>query len=114
MEMVKRTLTRKEDAMDVINVRKMGFAFGLTFAMLHWACVSVVLFTSREQTIAFFNSLLHGLDVTSILRTEMSAGEMTYGFFQIFVLGWLIGASIASIYNFHFMRFDHKTQPMKM
>lgn len=48
------------------------------------------------------------------MKTEMSAGEMTYGFFQIFILGWLIGASIASIYNFHFMRFDHKTRPMKM
>ena len=100
--------------MDAINVRKMGFAVGLTFAMLHWACVSVFLFTSREQTIAFFNSLLHGIDVTSVLRTEMSAGEMTYGFFQIFVLGWLIGASIASIYNFHFMRFDNKTRTMSM
>jgi len=100
--------------MDAINVKKMGLAVGLTFALLHAACVSVFLFTSRETTIAFFNSLLHGIDVTTILRTEMSALEMTYGFFQIFVLGWLIGASIASIYNFHFMRFDHKTQPMKM
>ena len=104
----------KEGIMDVINVKKMGLAFGLTFALLHVGCVSVVLFTPREVTIAFFNSLLHGLDVTSILRTEMSALEMTYGFIQIFVLGWLIGASIASIYNFHFMRFDNKPREMKM
>lgn len=100
--------------MDAINVKRMGLAVGLTFALLHAGCVSVLLFTSRETTVVFFNSLLHGIDVTSILRTEMSALEMTYGFFQIFILGWLIGASIASIYNFHFMRFDHKTQPMKM
>ncbi len=100
--------------MDVINVRKFGLAVGLTFALLHAGCVSVLLFTSRETTIAFFNSLLHGIDVTTILRTEMSALEMTYGFFQIFILGWLIGASIASIYNFHFMKFDSKTREMKM
>lgn len=97
-----------------INVRKMGLAVGLTFALLHLGCVSVILFTSRETTVAFFNSLLHGIDVTAILRTEMSAREMTYGFFQIFVLGWLIGASIGSIYNFHFMRFDNKAREMKM
>lgn len=100
--------------MGVINVKRMGLATGLTFALLHLGCVSVLLFTSRETTIAFFNSLLHGIDVTSILRTQISAGEMTYGFFQIFVLGWLIGASIASIYNFHFMKFDSKTRQMQM
>ena len=92
--------------MGVINVKKMGLAVGLTAALLHLGCVSVLLFTSRETTIAFFNSLLHGLDVTAILRTEMSAQEMTYGFAQIFVLGWLTGATIASIYNFHFIKQD--------
>ena len=107
-------LERKEGIMDAINVKRMGLAVGLTFALLHLGCVSVLLFTSRETAIAFFNSLLHGIDVTGILRTEMSAGEMTYGFFQIFVLGWLIGASIASIYNFHFMKFDNKTRQMQM
>jgi len=100
--------------MGVINVRKSGLAVGLTFALLHLGCVIVLLFTSRETAIAFFNSLLHGLDVTSILRTEMSAQEMIYGFIQIFIIGWLLGASIASIYNFHFMRFDNKTKTMQM
>lgn len=100
--------------MGVINVKKFGLAVGLTFALLHLGCVSVILLTSRDTTIAFFNSLLHGLDVTSILRTDMSAGEMIYGFVQIFVIGWLIGASIASIYNFHFIRFDNKARSMNM
>ena len=99
--------------MGVINVKKMGLAVGLTAAFLHLGCVIVFLFTSRETAIAFFNSLLHGLDVASILRTDMSAKEMTYGFVQIFVLGWLTGASIASIYNFHFVKFDNKARPMK-
>jgi len=100
--------------MGVINVKKMGLAFGLTFALLHLGCVIVVLTTPREVTVAFFNSLLHGLDVTTILRTEMSAREMAYGFFQIFIVGWLIGATIASIYNFHFIKFDNKAKSMKM
>lgn len=100
--------------MGVINVKKMGLAVGLTAALLHLGCVTVVIFTSRETTITFFNSVLHGLDVTSILRTEMSSQEMIYGFIQIFIIGWLIGASIASIYNFHFIKFDNKTEPMKM
>ena len=100
--------------MGAINVKKMALAVGLTAACLHLGCVSVLLFTSRETTIAFFNSLLHGLDVSSILRTDMSAVEMTYGFAQIFILGWLTGASIASIYNFNFIKFDNAASPMKM
>ena len=91
-----------------INVRKMGLAVGLTAALLHLGCVSVSLFTSRETTIAFFNSLLHGLGVTSILRIDMSPQEMLYGFVQIFILGWLTGAAIASIYNFNFVKYDNK------
>ena len=91
-----------------INVKKMGLAVGLTAAVLHLGCVSVTLFTSRETTIAFFNSLLHGLDVTSILRTDMSVQETLYGFVQIFILGWLAGAAIASIYNFSFVKYDNK------
>ena len=94
--------------MGVINVKKMGLAVGLTFALLHLGCVSVMLFTSHETTIAFFNSLLHGLDVASILRTDISMKEMIYGFVQIFVLGWLTGASIASIYNFQLTKFVNK------
>lgn len=99
--------------MGVINVKKMGLAVGLTAAFLHLGCVIVILFTSRENTISFFNSLLHGLDVTSILRMDMPAKEMVYGFIQIFVLGWLAGASIASIYNLHFRSTD-KSRPMTM
>lgn len=100
--------------MGVINVKKMGLAVGLTAAFLHLGCVAVILFTSRDATITFFNSLLHGIDVTSILRTDMSAQEMVYGFIQIFILGWLAGAAVASIYNFHFIRFDNKARPMTM
>jgi len=58
--------------------------------------------TTREQAVAFFNALLHGVDVSSILKTEMSASEMVFGLIQIFILGWLTGATIASIYNFNF------------
>lgn len=100
--------------MDAINVKKLGLAVGLTFAILHLGCVLVVLFAPRETTVAFFNSLLHGLDVAPVLRMEMSAGEMVYGFIQIFIIGWLIGGSIASIYNFHFVKFDNKARPMNM
>ncbi|MBP9855471.1 MAG: hypothetical protein KBD53_11445, partial [Candidatus Omnitrophica bacterium] len=53
----------------------------------------------REQAITYFNTLVHGIDIGPILRTEMSVQSIIYGLIQIFILGWLVGASIASIYN---------------
>ncbi len=53
----------------------------------------------REGSIIFFNSLMHGIDVSSIIRTEMPWWEMVMGIVEIFILGWLIGAAVAGIYN---------------
>lgn len=86
--------------MGVINVKKFGLAVGLTMFAFRLGCILVFSLTTREQAIAFSNTLLHGVDVTPILRSEMTVQEMAYGLIQIFILGWLAGASIASIYNF--------------
>lgn len=85
--------------MEHISVRRFGLAFGTTAALLYLGCVLVVASVSREAQIRFFNSLVHGIDVTSIVRTQMPVGQMLLGVVEVFILGWLIGASIASIYN---------------
>ena len=38
---------KKEGIMGAINVKKMGLAVGLTFALLHLGCVIVILTASR-------------------------------------------------------------------
>jgi hypothetical protein len=53
----------------------------------------------QAATILVFNSLLHGIDVTSILRTGMPLWEALIGLVETFVLGWLTGAGVAAIYN---------------
>jgi hypothetical protein len=63
-------------------------------------CMIVIGTVSREVAIAFFNSLLHGIDVTTIIRTTMPAWEMVVGLIEMFVLCWFAGAIIASVYNF--------------
>ena len=86
--------------MDAINVKKFGLAVGLTLSILRLGCSILFSITTRDQAIQFTNTLLHGVDVTPILRSEMSVQGMIYGLVQIFILGSLTGASIASIYNF--------------
>lgn len=89
-----------EVIMERIDIKRFGLAFGSTSALLYLGCILVMSTVGRATTILFFNSLLHGIDVTTILRTEMPLWEMLMGVVETFILGWLIGASIASIYNF--------------
>lgn len=85
--------------MDRINIKKLGFAFGLTGAIIYLGCMVVMLTAGREGTIDFFNSLLHGLDTTSIIRMDVPLWEALMGIVQTFILWWLVGALIAAFYN---------------
>lgn len=85
--------------MNRINIKKLGFAVGLTGALLYLGCMVVMLTAGREGTIDFFNSLLHGLDTTSIIRMDVPLWEAAIGIVQTFIIGWLIGALIAAFYN---------------
>ncbi len=82
-----------------LNVKKFGLAFGLTGALLYLGCILVMATVGREGTIIFFNSLLHGLDTSSIIRMDVPVLEVFFGIVQTFILSWLIGACIAAFYN---------------
>lgn len=86
--------------MEAINIRRFGMAWGLTAALLYLGCVFVMWTVEKEASILFFNSLMHGIDFTTIIRTDMPWWEMGIGLVEIFIIGWLTGATIASIYNF--------------
>ena len=72
---------------------------GCTGALLYLDSVLVMSTVSRDTQVLFFNSLLHGIDVMPILRTTMPVWEMAMGLVETFILAWLVGASIASIYS---------------
>lgn len=85
--------------MNRIDVKKFGLSFGLTGALLYCGCILVMATVGRDGTVAFFNSLLHGLDVSSVLRMEIPFWEAVIGIIETFIFGWLVGASIAAFYN---------------
>lgn len=86
--------------MGTINIKRFGLAFGATFALLYLGCMLVMATLGRETAILFFNSIMHGINVTSIIRMNVPLREIVMGIIEIFILGWLTGATIASIYNF--------------
>ncbi|MBO6515090.1 MAG: hypothetical protein JJ975_00885 [Bacteroidia bacterium] len=85
--------------MNKLKVRKFGLAFGLTGALLYLGCSALMLTVGHDGTVKFFNSLLHGLDVSSIIRMTVPWWELVIGIVEIFILSWLIGACIAAFYN---------------
>lgn len=82
-----------------INVKKFGLAVGLTGALLYLGCMIVMATVGHDGSIKFFNSLLHGLDVSAILRMDVPLWEAAVGIVETFILGWLVGACIAGFYN---------------
>lgn len=86
--------------MNSIHIRKFGMAVGSTGVLLYLGCILLMLTVGRDGTIQFFNNLLHGLDSSSIIRMNVPIAEVLMGLIQTFILGWLIGASVAGIYNF--------------
>lgn len=85
--------------MNHINVKKFGLAIGLTISLLYVGCMILMLSVGHTGTVKFFNSILHGLDVSSIVRMDVPIWESVVGLIETFILGWLVGACIAAFYN---------------
>lgn len=90
---------KQEKNMEKLSIKRLGLAVGSTGALLYLGCILLMVTVGREGTIWFFNSLLHGLDTTSIIRMDVPFWQALLGIVQTFILGWLIGAVIALVYN---------------
>ena len=99
---------QKKQKMNSINIRKFGLAVGSAGVLLYLGCIILMLTVGREGTIQFFNSLLHGLEVSPIIRMSIPWWETLLGLVETFIIAWLFGASIASIYNFSLIKGNSK------
>lgn len=84
---------------NIISPRRLGIAFGLTAVVFRLGCLLTLSVVPHEKAVAFFNSLLHGVDIGPILRANIPLTEELLGIVSIFVLGWFAGAMIAGFYN---------------
>jgi len=83
-----------------IKVRNFGFAAGATAALLYVGCYLSVLLAGTDHAVRFFNNLFHGVDFSAIIRTDdVGTLNAILGLLQVFVMGWLVGACLAGIYN---------------
>ena len=85
--------------MNIISVKAAGFAVGMACGTLYIACAALMLIAPRDAVVRFFNSIMHGLDIEPIVRWDMPWWEACVGVIEITILGWLIGALVAALYN---------------
>jgi hypothetical protein len=96
--------------MILLSPKRLGFALASTSALLYLGCAFVMMTVSQEAAVRFFNSMMHGVDVTSIIRWDMPWFEMVIGVLEVFILGWLIGATVAVLYNLGLVREAGRTE----
>lgn len=54
--------------MNGINIKKFGLACGQTGAISYMGCILLMATVGYKGTVGFFNSLFHGLNVSSAIR----------------------------------------------
>lgn len=82
-----------------IDAKRFGLAVGATLTLLYLGCMFFMATAGDAAIILLFNSLLHGFDVTSIMRVEVPLWEAAFGLVATFLLGWIAGMLTAGIYN---------------
>jgi hypothetical protein len=85
--------------MATLNIVRVGLAAGVTSALLYVGCMITMRLLPEETTIRFFNSLLHGMDVTSVLQREVALGNAVIGIGSWFVICFVLGVLFAAMYN---------------
>ena len=88
------------DALILIDSKRLGLACGIAASVFYVSCVLAMAVVGREPLILYFNSVLHGLDVSSVLRAKIGPLESLFGLINIMALGWLFGAFTGAFYNF--------------
>ena len=85
--------------MNTMHIKRLGFAVGVSSALVYLGCAFVMFTVPQEKAVRFFNSITHGIDWSPILRWDMPLWEMGIGIVEVFILGWLFGALVAALYN---------------
>lgn len=85
--------------MNRLSIGRFGLALGTASAFIYLGCVIVMLILPRGTVVAFFNTLMHGIDVEPLMRWDMPWWEACLGVLQTFILAWFFGTFVASIYN---------------
>jgi hypothetical protein len=82
-----------------IDPRKLGISIGFTFFLLYIGCMILMYYLGHDGTVTYFNNMLHGIDISTIVKMNVTLAEAFAGIIEIFILGTFIGLCIGGFYN---------------
>lgn len=83
----------------MIDPRKLGISIGFTFFLLYIGCMILMYYLGHDGTVTYFNNMLHGIDISTIVKMNITLAEAFAGIIEIFILGTFIGICIGGFYN---------------
>lgn len=97
--------------MNTLDIGRFGLAFGVACAVAYVLCVATVEVVPEDTVIRISNTLMHGVDVESIMRSDVPLWEAFVGAIGTFVLASLFGMVVAATYNFLSFRKSNAAHP---
>ncbi len=82
-----------------INASRLGFASGITGVILYIGCILIMWIGGQSAITWLFNSIIHGVDVSSVVMMNVPILQSVVGLLITFCLGWMVGYLIGTIYN---------------
>ena len=85
--------------MQKLSPLRLGIAFGAASVVFNVGCVIFMATVPSESVTWISNSVLHGVDVTSVMRESIPLGQSLTGIMFTFLGGLGFGALSAGTYN---------------
>ena len=85
--------------MQKLSPIRFGIAIGTAGVVFYFGCMIFMAAAPNEIVVWFFNSLLHGADISSIVRDSVPWMQSLVGLLSTFVGGLISGSISARIYH---------------
>lgn len=82
-----------------LNQKKFALATGFTSVVIYLGCFLLMPILGERSLVQLSNFIFHGMDFTSIIRTEIPLWETLLGGLVSFIFWLFIGFLIAFFYN---------------
>ncbi|MBS3065885.1 hypothetical protein J4229_02455 [Candidatus Pacearchaeota archaeon] len=82
-----------------LSPKVVALSLAVVSGILYIVC-AILLALTPAGTLALFNNLFHGIDLTSITKTSVTFGSTLIGLIEIVVYALITGWLFAKVYNY--------------
>ncbi|MDO8740758.1 MAG: DUF5676 family membrane protein [Candidatus Woesearchaeota archaeon] len=84
--------------MEKLNVKTTALTLAIVGGVLSLACAAII--AIWPGSLKYLGAIFHGIDLTAIAKTSVSIGSVILGLIEVVVIGAIVGALFAWLYNY--------------